>query len=132
MKTLNEWMDSNGISPEQAAEIFGKSVGTIRNWRSAGVPNNQQEWVAKRMVDWTGTPLPTGPDRVTLEVEPQTFDQWNRAAMTEGKLLREWAIDVLNEAAEADDSTGSDEASHPLYHLPQVPGLKAAEPTDED
>jgi hypothetical protein len=114
MKPLNEWMDAQGITPEQAAEIFGKSVGTIRNWRSGGVPNNQREWVEKRMVEWTGAPLPELPDRLILEVTRNQFDDWSRAALADGKILREWAIDSLDEAA-AKDSTGYSQAQDPIY-----------------
>lgn len=131
MKTLNEWMDSNEISPEKAAEIFGKSVGTIRNWRSAGVPTNQREWVEKRMVEWNGKPLPEVPDRVTLEVSPHQFDAWNHAALADGKILRKWAIDVLDEAAAA-DPTLSDPVPYPVQSVPALrvaeegPGTRAA------
>lgn len=133
-KEFGEWMDSSEMALDTAAAYFGVSEGTIYKWRSTpGVPPSREEWVRARMREFTnGTENIPLPDRVTLEVEPQTFDQWNRAAMTEGKLLREWAIAVLNEAAEADDSTGSDEPPHPLYHLPQAPTLKAAEPGTED
>lgn len=99
MKTLNQWMDNNGISPEKAAEIFGKSVGTIRNWRSAGVPENQREWVEKRMVEWNGKPLPEVPDRVTLELSAEQFDAWSEAALADGKILRKWVIDSIDELA---------------------------------
>lgn len=128
MKPLNEWMDANGISPEKAAEIFGKSIGTIRNWRSSGVPTNQREWVEKRMVEWSGTPLPEIPDRLILEVPRDQFDDWSRAALAEGKILREWAIDALDEAAaedEAQKATGSDAAFNPLQ------SLKVAEPGED-
>lgn len=133
-KEFAGWLDERGIAPAEAAGIFGSAEQNIYNWRSTrGVPPSKTAWVEKVMAEYDQkAPTPSLPDRVTLEVEPQTFDQWNRAAMTEGKLLREWAIDVLNEAAEADDSTESDETIHPLYHLPQVPNLKAAEPGVEE
>jgi hypothetical protein len=114
MKPLNEWMDAHGISPEQAAEIFGKSIGTIRNWRSGGVPSNQREWVEKRMVEWTGAPLPEIPDRLVLEIPRDQFDEWSRAALAEGKILREWAIEVLDEAATL-DQTGYGDTPNPVY-----------------
>ncbi len=43
--------------------------------------------------------LPPSDDEntLTLTVDSPTFDSWNAAAMEEGKLLRQWAIDVLNE-----------------------------------
>jgi len=120
MKSLNEWMDSHGITPETAAEIFGKSVGTIRNWRSAGVPANQREWVEKRMVEWSGKPLPELPDRITLDVSREQFDEWSRAALHARQILREWAISTLDQAAEA-DQTGYSQAPNPLHSMPRAP-----------
>lgn len=129
MKTLNEWMDTNGITPDQAAEIFGKSVGTIRNWRSAGVPTNLTDWVDKRIVEWSGVPLPSLPDRVTLTVSSEQFDDWSRAALSEGKILSQWAIDSLDAVAAGEaDSTGYDQASNPLHSLQVADEGKTYEP----
>ncbi|WP_153950629.1 hypothetical protein [Akkermansia muciniphila] len=35
---------------------------------------------------------------ITLTVDDATFDAWNRAATAEGKLLRQWCVDVINES----------------------------------
>jgi hypothetical protein len=59
------------------------------------------------------------PDRLILEVTRNQFDDWSRAALADGKILREWAIDSLDEAA-ANNSTGSDEAPNPLQSLPRA------------
>lgn len=126
MKTLNQWMDNNGISPEKAAEIFGKSVGTIRNWRSAGVPENQREWVEKRMVEWNGKPLPEVPDRVTLELTADQFDAWSEAALADGKILRKWVIDSIDEIA-AKDPHHVEEVPPPSNHTPCDPTLYPVE-----
>jgi hypothetical protein len=102
MKSFNDWMDDRGISPEKAAGLFGKSAGTIRNWRSGGVPENLRDWVIKRMEELNKTtPAPVVlPERISLELTAEEFDTWNRAALAEGKILREWIIDALDRAAE--------------------------------
>jgi hypothetical protein len=135
MKTLNQWMDNNGISPEKAAEIFGKSVGTIRNWRSAGVPENQREWVEKRMVEWNGKPLPEVPDRVTLKLTAEQFDAWSEAALANGKILRKWVIDSIDELAannphhfeETPPASHHTECNHAPYTVDSAPTLGGAE-----
>lgn len=136
MKTLNQWMDNNGISPEKAAEIFGKSVGTIRNWRSAGVPENQREWVEKRMVEWNGKPLPEVPDRVTLELTADQFDAWSEAALADGKILRKWVIDSIDEIAAKDPhhveetppASNHTQCARAPYPVESAPTLRVAEP----
>lgn len=37
---------------------------------------------------------------ITLTVNDATFDAWNKAATAEGKLLRQWCVDVINESLE--------------------------------
>lgn len=39
-RNFKKWLDRNRIKPEKAALIFGKSKGTIHNYRSKGVPAN--------------------------------------------------------------------------------------------
>jgi hypothetical protein len=122
MKTLNEWMDANEISAEKAAEIFGKSEGTIRNWRSQGVPANQCKWVEKRMTEWSGKPLPTLPDRITLEITAEQFDLWNRAALASRQIVREWAADVLDYHALKETAAATPKDRPVRYtDLPQQP-----------
>lgn len=36
---------------------------------------------------------------LVLTADESTFDTWNEAAVREGKLLRQWACDVLTEQA---------------------------------
>lgn len=125
-KEFANWMDDAGMSLETATKYFGVSEQTIYNWRSTrGIPESRLPWVEERMREFIRT---TGvenlPDRVTLEVTAVQFDEWNRAALAEGKILRQWAIDVLDEAAAADDQTGSDGS---LYPVPSPSLLRVAE-----
>lgn len=45
----------------------------------------------------TADPLP---DRITLEIPSTTHDLWSSVANSKGKMLKTWAIDELNAAAE--------------------------------
>ena len=112
MNTLKEWMDARGITPERAADIFGKSVGTIRNWRSRGVPPSQRDWVERRMQEYSGRPLPEATSRLGLEISRTQFREWNKAALNSGQLIEDWAISVLDEAAA--DHKGYDDTADPV------------------
>jgi hypothetical protein len=120
MNPFKDWLDAKNLSPDHAALIFGKSSGTIRNWRSAGVPELLRPWVEKKMAE-IDSPRSL-PDRVTLEITAEQFDEWSRAALAEGKILRTWAIDVLDQQAAEDEQTGSGQPFNPLQ------SLKVAEP----
>ena len=116
MTSFKDWLDERNISPEDAAEMFGKSVGTIRNWRSAGVPDLVRPWVEQRMAELNPTPATL--DRLILEVTNEQFAAWNDAALDHGIRLKDWAVQTLDEAAS--DATGSDEAPNPLQSLPRA------------
>lgn len=44
------------------------------------------------------------PERLTLEASPDQFDKWNRAALREGKIIRDWAMDALEDAAQEEST----------------------------
>ena len=46
------------------------------------------------------TPPSAADKAITLTVNDATFDAWNKAATVEGKLLRQWCVDVINDALE--------------------------------
>lgn len=127
-KEFGEWMDAAGMSLDAASTYFGVSTGTIYKWRSTpGVPDSRVDWVRARIAEYQKAAAIELPDRITLEVPSGQFDDWNRAALVAGKILRDWAIDVLNEAAaaaEADDSTGYEAIPDPAG----LRFLRAAEP----
>ena len=58
-------------------------------------------------------------ERLSLEITREQFTAWNRAALIEGKIIYDWAADVLDAAAaEAlDDSTGSALPFDPLVSV---------------
>ena len=102
MIDLKTWMDEHRVTVDRAAEIFGKSAGTIRNWRSAGVPENLREWVASRIHEETERLGNQLPDQITLRPDADQFDQWNRAALDDGKIVRDWIYETLDRAAAED------------------------------
>ena len=46
------------------------------------------------------SPPSAADNAITLTVNDATFDAWNKAATVEGKLLRQWCVDVINDALE--------------------------------
>lgn len=124
-KEFGEWLDARGINVAEAAAYFGVSEGTIYKWRSTpGVPDTKLQWVRDRMAVYAPKGPDEAPERVSLEITREQFTAWNRAALLEGKIIYDWAADVLDEAAAeaGDDSTGATLPFNPLS------SLKVAEP----
>lgn len=117
MKNFNEWMDERGLSAEDAAEIFRKSAGTIRNWRSLGVPETQVPWVQKVMLEHDAKSAETARDRIWLEVTDDQLRAYHAAALLEDLYWKDWAINVLDEAAREDDQTLLYDALDPVEPL---------------
>ena len=117
MESFNEWMDANGISPEDASEIFAKSPGTIRNWRSIGVPESQREWVAKRISEHDAAKGAGALDRLVIEVTDQQLRSYIDAAAEDGLYLKDWAIQTLDEAA-SPESKSSAGSAKPIRSIP--------------
>lgn len=124
MESFNQWMDAQNMTPDEASEVFSKSPGTIRNWRSLGVPESQREWVAKRIGEREAAKIAASLNRVILDITGEQLDAWSAAAIDARLILRDWASQALDEAAAA-DSTGSPETPNPLQSVPM-----AAEPSD--
>lgn len=119
-KEFGEWLDTKGIDVGEAASYFGVSEGTIYKWRSTpGVPETKTNWVRERMAQYEPRQSRQHvPERVSLEITREEFADWNRAALLDGKIIYDWAIDVLNEAAA--EQTGSGDASNPPKSLALV------------
>lgn len=122
MESLNEWMDERKMTAEEASELFAKSPGTIRNWRSIGVPDSQVAWVEKRMAEHDAKQSVSLPNRIVLEPSRAQFRTWNRAALMAGQLIDDWASAALDDAAVEDEAnqTGSDAPFNPLQSLAKV------------
>jgi len=91
-KTVDNWLSSPREIPAKALLII---EGLMR---------------ADLEIDRAKAPVP--PMTVVLEVPPATFDAYNRAATERGLLIREWAVQILNESARRDA-----EAKYQATHL---------------
>ncbi len=102
---VKEWLKAIKKDRQWLAEMTGATLSTVNKWLSSsrGVPANVSRLIERLMTQYpvstTTATLPPSDDEntLTLTVDAPTFDSWNAAAMEEGKLLRQWAIDVLNE-----------------------------------
>ena len=101
------WMDSEGLKPRDLAPLLHKQIQTIFNWRSKGVPKAQ--WVACDAVmdRHNAKKIQALPDEDPVFVIKPTYAQfqdWNRAALDEEKLLEDWALDSLDATAAKTDT----------------------------
>lgn len=119
---FGKWLDSRGISVSEAAAYFGVSEGSIYKWRSTpGVPDTKTQWVIDRMGEWAPAKSSETLERLSLEITREQFAEWNRAALLAGKIIYDWAADVLDaEAEEALDPTGLDRPSDPVSSVALV------------
>lgn len=97
------WLKAIGKDRSWLAEQIGVKKRSVDNWLSShrDIAAKAQIIIARLMTQHPSStaPLPPSDDEntLTLTVDTPTFDSWNAASMEEGKLLRQWAIDVLNE-----------------------------------
>jgi transposase len=114
-KEFAKWMDEAGMNLASAAAHFGVSEQTIYNWRSTrGVADSKVNWVVSRMREFLASKGEKElPDRLTLEVSREQFDGWSHAALADGKILRDWALHTLDEAAA--EHTELSQSQDPLY-----------------
>ena len=114
MKTFKKWMDTSGVGLDEASQLFGKTIGTIRNWRSIGVPASQTDWVNKQIATYESRRSENISDRLTLNLTAEQFDEWNSAALKSGKIIREWAMDAIEDAASAELNDKGNETTLPV------------------
>lgn len=81
-RTVDNWLSSPAAIPAKALVIIGRQMEADR------------EAIRSRQ--------PAPDQNLVLEVDPETFDQYNRAALSKGLIVRDWAVDTLNRAAERD------------------------------
>lgn len=98
---LKAWLKAIGKNREWLAEQCGVKKRTVDSWFSWGTVTEQTERHLKLLMQQypaKETPV-IEENSLVLTVDATTFDRWNVAATEEGKLLRQWAIDGLNELA---------------------------------
>lgn len=105
-KEVKAWLKAIGQDREWLASQVGAARLTINTWLSTArpIPRRAQVLIASLMEQYpAGTPassIPGTPENtLVLTADESTFDAWNEAAARDGKLLRQWACDVLTEQA---------------------------------
>jgi SOS-response transcriptional repressor LexA len=122
-------MDKHGLTAASISPLIKKEAGTINNWRSNGVPERDsvrahvtafmEQYDAERDIEAEHL------DVINLEISAERFDAWNRAALAEGKIIRDWAVEGLDRLAKAEFAKIASFESVSLFELPLF-GLAAA------
>lgn len=106
--SIKQWLKAIGKDRDWLAEQCGVTRGGINIWLSSSrpIPRQTGKLIVRLMVQYPATantpetPSSAAENAITLTVNDATFDAWNRAATAEGKLLRQWCVDVINESLE--------------------------------
>lgn len=104
-ESIKEWLASHPSRDRTwLAEQCGVSKNTVNNWLSTSiaVPAKASRLIENLMradLEAARSAQPTPDQNLVLEVRPETFDRYNRAALARQMIVREWAITVLDEAA---------------------------------
>ncbi len=105
---VKAWLKAIKRNRDWLAEECGVKKRTADNWLSSSQPISTQatRLIERLMAQYPATDsIPATPpnaadNAITLTVDDATFDAWNKAATAEGKLLRQWCVDVINESLE--------------------------------
>lgn len=111
--SIKQWLKAIGKNRDWLAEKCGVTRGGINTWLSTSrpIPKQSGRLIERLMEQYpaTGNAPATYPsaaeNAITLTVDDATFDAWNRAATAEGKLLRQWCVDVINDALRDDEES---------------------------
>lgn len=103
---IKRWLKDTGRNREWLALQLGIKKRSVDNWFSSqrNIAVRAQIEIARLMEQYpagtSASSLPDAPENtLVLTADESTFDAWNEAAAREGKLLRQWACDVLTEQA---------------------------------
>lgn len=105
---IKKWLKDIGKDRDWLAEQCGVTRGGINIWLSSSrpIPRQTGKLIVRLMAQYPAadsipaTPPNAADNAITLTVDDATFDAWNNAATAEGKLLRQWCVDVINESLE--------------------------------
>lgn len=105
---VKAWLKAIKRNRDWLAEECGVKKRTADNWLSSSQPISTQatRLIERLMVQYPAAgstpemPPSVADNAITLTVDDATFDAWNKAATAEGKLLRQWCVDVINESLE--------------------------------
>jgi transcriptional regulator with XRE-family HTH domain len=96
---FKEWMDSKKLRAKDVCKRFGVSEQTIAHWRSKGVPARKQPHVNYVIACWENPTAAELGSTLLLKPSAAQFRAWNQAALNEGQLLEQWAIEGLDQYA---------------------------------
>ena len=107
-KEVKIWLKAIGKNHDWLAEQCKTGKRIVDSWLSTSraIPSHAQAMISLLMEQYpaAGNAPATYPsaaeNAITLTVNDATFDAWNKAATAEGKLLRQWCVDVINESLE--------------------------------
>ena len=107
-KEVKIWPKAIGHNRDWLAEPCKTGKRIVHSWLSTSraIPSHAQAMISLLMEQYpaAGNAPATYPsaaeNAITLTVNDATFDAWNKAATAEGKLLRQWCVDVINESLE--------------------------------
>lgn len=119
---IKSWLRKHEIDRFWLAERCGVTKRTVDNWLSTPrtIPPKARLIISGLIHTLQPVPEEVVLQNLVLEIDVDTFDRWSLTALECGMTVKEWAIDVLDQAAR----------SYPV-EMPE-PVLKVAEPTDEE
>lgn len=105
---VKTWLKAIGKNREWLAEQCKTGKRIVDSWLSTSrdIPSHAQAMISLLMDQYPAAdnalevPPSVADNAITLTVDDATFDAWNKAATAEGKLLRQWCMDVINESLE--------------------------------
>jgi len=100
---VKRWLRDERQSREWLAEKVGVEKRTVDNWLSSprAIPHKALLIIERLMVpSEEAQQSPEAPESVlTIRVDEDRFDAYNRASLAEGLTIREWMVSVLDDAA---------------------------------
>lgn len=94
------WADAQRLRAPELAELLGKEVQTIYNWRNKGVPKSQRvacQYLIDRSQEERFEEVKS---QLVLRPTADQLRAWNEAALSVGKTIEDWAFEGLEEMAE--------------------------------
>lgn len=98
---FRDWMDRRKLKASDVAPRFGITNQTVFNWRSNGVPESRQEFVARTIAEWP----PVDGHPIIVTPTATQYAAWQRATSQRSidtglpMTLEEWAVEGLDQLA---------------------------------
>jgi hypothetical protein len=93
-EAIKEWLRENGRDRNWLAQACGVGKRTVDNWLSSprAIPHKALRIIAQL----TNGLSDEAAQNLVLQLDQPTFERFNRAAMTQGLTITEWAVEALN------------------------------------